>query len=217
MARRKSAGDLTSQQSRVLCDLSDRIDQLFIDHDASQPLGGCILTFSRPGGNTRALGFYKPLSWEDAQGNIRAEIAINPEGMALLGFTEVVQTLVHEKVHQWQHEHGKPSRRRYHNKEWGWKMEALGLMPSDTGKPGGKKTGERMADYVIEGGPLDRFIRKMPKRLRLPFMGLPSERKQKTVAGYVRYDCPSCELVARAKRDVNIWCGECDVQMAGEL
>ncbi len=32
-------------------------------------------------------------------------------------------------------------------------MEAIGLMPSDTGKPGGKKTGEKMADYAIDGGP----------------------------------------------------------------
>lgn len=31
-------------------------------------------------------------------------------------------------------------------------MESIGLMPSDTGKPGGKKTGQSMADYVIPGG-----------------------------------------------------------------
>ncbi|WP_374762256.1 hypothetical protein [Massilia scottii] len=54
--------------------------------------------------------------------------------------------------HLWQHQHGTPARRRYHDKEWGDKMEAIGLMPSATGVPGGKKTGDKMADYPIEGG-----------------------------------------------------------------
>lgn len=31
-------------------------------------------------------------------------------------------------------------------------MESIGLMPSDTGEPGGKRTGQRMSDYPIEGG-----------------------------------------------------------------
>ena len=32
-------------------------------------------------------------------------------------------------------------------------METVGLVPSATGKPGGKKTGERVSDYVLYGGP----------------------------------------------------------------
>ncbi len=31
-------------------------------------------------------------------------------------------------------------------------MEAIGLMPSSTGKPGGARTGREMADYAIPGG-----------------------------------------------------------------
>ncbi len=31
-------------------------------------------------------------------------------------------------------------------------METIGLMPSSTGKPGGLRTGDHMADYAIEGG-----------------------------------------------------------------
>lgn len=56
-------------------------------------------------------------------------------------------------AHAWQFHFGEPGRRGYHNKEWAEKMEAIGLMPSSTGKPGGAKTGEKMADYAIEGGP----------------------------------------------------------------
>lgn len=31
-------------------------------------------------------------------------------------------------------------------------MESIGLMPSSTGKPGGKRTGDCMADYAIDDG-----------------------------------------------------------------
>lgn len=41
-----------------------------------------------------------------------------------------MQTIVHEMVHLWQYEFGKPSHRTYHNKEAD-KM-AIGLMPSNT-------------------------------------------------------------------------------------
>lgn len=54
--------------------------------------------------------------------------------------------------HQWQYHHGKQSRAGYHNKEWGDRMEKIGLIPSDTGEPGGKKTGQTMADYPAQGG-----------------------------------------------------------------
>lgn len=67
-----------------------------------------------------------------------------------------MQTLVHEMVHQWQAHFGKRGRGRYHNDEWADKMETIGLMPSSTGHPGGKRTGDHMADYAIKGG---RFLR----------------------------------------------------------
>jgi hypothetical protein len=68
---------------------------------------------------------------------------------------EVLQTLVHEMVHVWQFHHGKPGRGRYHNAEWADKMESIGLMPSSTGLPGGRRVGDHMADYPMPGG---RFV-----------------------------------------------------------
>ena len=59
---------------------------------------------------------------------------------------------MHEMVHVWQHAHGKPGARGYHNKEWAAKMKAIGLQPSSTGMVGGKETGQRMMDYIIPGG-----------------------------------------------------------------
>jgi predicted SprT family Zn-dependent metalloprotease len=80
------------------------------------------------------------------------EIALNPAYFGVIPIVEILQTIVHEMAHLWQHEHGKPGRRRYHNAQWANRMEAMGLMPSDTGQPGGKRTGEHMADYPIQGG-----------------------------------------------------------------
>jgi len=85
-------------------------------------------------------------------GKLTDEIAINPSYFAVTPIIEVLQTLVHEMAHLWQHHFGKPGRGRYHNKEWADKMESIGLMPSSTGRPGGAKTGDCMADYAIEGG-----------------------------------------------------------------
>lgn len=60
--------------------------------------------------------------------------------------------MVHEMVHLWQFQYGNPSQKAYHNKEWADKMESIGLMPSNTGRVGGKRTGQKMDDYPIKGG-----------------------------------------------------------------
>ena len=64
-----------------------------------------------------------------------------------------MSTFAHEMVHHWQEHFGTPPRNGYHDREWAAKMISIGLMPSSTGKPGGKKTGYHVSDYVIEGGP----------------------------------------------------------------
>lgn len=83
------------------------------------------------------------------------EIALNPSYFASSPIEDVLSTLVHEMVHMWQQQTGKPGRGRYHNKEWAAMMEKVGLCPSATGLPGGAKTGDRMSHYIVTGG---RFI-----------------------------------------------------------
>jgi len=47
-------------------------------------------------------------------------------------------------------------------------MEAVGLMPSSTGKPGGARTGQKMNDYPIAGGPFEKACKSlMAKRFKL--------------------------------------------------
>lgn len=90
-----------------------------------------------------------------SNGEFVDEIAINPSYFAIRSIRDTLSTLVHEMVHQWQNKYGKPGRRGYHNKEWAEKMELIGLMPSNNGEPGGKKTGEQMTHYIICGASFD--------------------------------------------------------------
>lgn len=125
------------------------------DHFNAALFGGelppCLITFQR---EKRTYGYFSSRRFVHRHDKSETdEIAINPAYFAVVPLLEVLQTVVHEMAHLWQFHFGTPGRRGYHNREWADKMENIGLMPSDTGKPGGKKTGEKMADYPIEGGP----------------------------------------------------------------
>ncbi len=116
-----------------------------------------IFTVQRQKG---VMGYFAPERWGNLKGVKCHEIAINPSYIANARLIEVMQTLVHEMVHCWQHCFGKPGRTYYHNKEWANKMIEIGLMPSSTGEPGGKITGQHMSDYIIRGG---RFLSAFEK------------------------------------------------------
>ena len=113
-------------------------------------LPDCLITMQR---QAHCCGYFSAEQFTSPNGQATTdEIAINPHYLTTLGVLHGLQTLVHEMVHLWQHHHGKPGRGRYHNAEWAAKMESIGLMPSSTGEPGGKRTGDRMSDYPIPGG-----------------------------------------------------------------
>lgn len=142
------------------------------------------------------------------------EIALNPDTFVRQTDKEILSTLVHEMVHQWQFVYGKPGRGRYHNRQWADKMESIGLMPSDTGQPGGKRTGQNMSDYIIQGSNFDRacdvFFRQY-KGINWQSYSIPklkTRRKSK-----VKYECPVCGQKCWAKPEANFICGDCKVVM----
>ncbi len=109
----------------------------------------CLMTLQR---EKATLGYFSHKRFVSSGGGaVTDEIALNPAYFARIGLQEI-QTVAHEMVHLWQAHLGNPGRARYHNHEWARKMEEIGLMPSDTGQPGGRKVGQKMADYAIEGG-----------------------------------------------------------------
>ncbi|WP_280192019.1 SprT-like domain-containing protein [Delftia sp. PS-11] len=110
----------------------------------------CLITLQR---EKRTCGYFSAARFASLDGRTTDEIALNPTYFAAVPIIETLQTLVHEMTHLWQHHFGKPGRARYHNEEWADKLESLGLMPSSTGRPGGRRTGDMMADYAMAGGP----------------------------------------------------------------
>ena len=112
-------------------------------------LPGCLFTLQR---HPRSMGYFSFERFVNRDDTKSDEIALNPEYFATRPVEDVLSTLVHEQVHQWQRHFGTPPRRSYHDLEFAKKMQEIGLMPSATGTPGGKKTGEKMSHYVMADG-----------------------------------------------------------------
>jgi ribosomal protein S27AE len=83
----------------------------------------------------------------------------------------------------------------------------LGLMPSDTGAPGGKRTGQRVSHYVIPDGAFAHAF--AARKFAVPYYDRAGEsgvtRKKRKVA----YTCPSCDDKVWGKPDVQPHCGKC--------
>lgn len=109
----------------------------------------CLITMQR---NKRVKGFYSEGRFVNEDGTSMDEIAMNPEYFGVQPLPVTLSTLVHEQSHLWQYKFGKPSRTGYHNHEWANKMQEVGLMPTDTGEPEGKKVGQKITHYIMDGG-----------------------------------------------------------------
>lgn len=115
----------------------------------NEELPNCMIVITR---KNRTFGYYSSKRWINKENEETDELAINPMFFSKYPLIEMLQTVAHEMCHLWQNHFGNESRRTYHNKEWGNKMISIGLMPSNTGKVGGKKTGQQMMEYPINGG-----------------------------------------------------------------
>lgn len=139
----------------------DEIQRAF-EHFNTELFGGrlprCLITLPR---QHDTYGYFSANQFvnlgEDSKGEFCHEIALNPTYFAIRSIPETLSVLVREMVSldQLLNTEGKPPRRRYRNREWADMCEAIGLMPTDTGKPGGKRTGDSVQTYIIEGGLFD--------------------------------------------------------------
>lgn len=179
----------------------------------------CLLNFSRLRG---AIAFFAPAQWEKQEGKVAHEISLNPVYLWRGDNVETASALVHEMVHLWQAEYGSPGRRGYHNKEWATKMEKIGLIPSLTGRPGGRKTGERVRDYIEVGGLFDKVFKQIPKECFLPWKntsnftwkanrGRKSPVDPRCNKNKIKYSCPICEVNVWGKPHLQIICKECHI------
>jgi len=146
------------------------------------------------------------------------EIALNPMTMSR-ELEQVLSTLVHEMTHLEQQEYGTPGKKGHHNREWVGLMERIGLIPSNTGEPGGKKTGRQMTHYVDPEGPfIDAFIELKDTGFDLPYFTKPREAAapKKKDLSKVKRTCPCCNANAWAKQGARIMCGDCEELMVEE-
>ncbi len=178
----------------------------------------CLITMQR---EKKSKGYFCAERFKSHDEAVTDEIAMNPKLFWSRTTEEVLSTLVHEMAHLWQFRFGAPGRRTYHNAEWGKKMKEIGLHPSDTGKVGGKETGERMTHYIMEAGPFQLAATELIKGDGFKISwgdrapdGVKGKKKNKT--NREKFTCPDCEQSAWGKPGLNLMCGECEVHMEQE-
>lgn len=208
MSRKTPQKTPTTEQYSNLQQAYDYFNQKLFDGD----LADCIITLRNHG--KRTLGLFHAEQWVHEDSTCH-EIALAPAHLDR-PLEDVFGTLVHEMCHLWQQDSGKPSRNGYHNKEWGDQMKAVGLYPSNTGKEGGKETGQQMTHYTVEGGPFAVAFEKMPDAIRLPWIGVKPGEKEKKSPVKIKYQCPGCEACAWGKPDLSLVCGNCDEPLEAE-
>jgi predicted SprT family Zn-dependent metalloprotease len=176
----------------------------------------CLLTLQR---KNRTYGYFSGHRWENPGGAVADEIAMNPAHFARRSVRDVLSTLAHEMAHLWQHHFGKESRSGYHNRQWAEQMEAIGLCPSETGKPGGARTGQHVSHYIIEGGAFDQACAQLLARgFTLSWHDRAGDDPRRTQLANTRtkYRCPGCGLNAWAKPGIVLVCGACEMQLAAQ-
>ncbi|MBA3283747.1 MAG: SprT-like domain-containing protein [Nitrosopumilus sp.] len=187
----------------------------FNDKLFNPKLPPCLITLQRHG---RYNGYFSPSRFKHRHENKNTdEIAINPDYISQVDVTEALSTLVHEMVHLQQNHFGSPSRSGYHNKQWGAMMESIGLIPSDTGEPGGKKTGQSMSHYIATNGLFEQTCGQLVKRgFTLSWGDTFGKQEKQTHLGRIKYRCSLCKLNAWAKPAVTLVCGKCNEMLLVE-
>jgi SprT-like family protein len=172
-----------------------------------------FITYQR---KAHSFGYFSPDRFSGRIGKWgKHELALNPDGFINQTDEQICQTLTHEMVHLWQHAHGRPGARGYHNKEWAAKMKAIGLQPSSTGMVGGKETGQKMIDYIIPNAPFATAYAKLAAtgwKLNLQSAHRPGA-KGGTNSSKTKFTCPACGQNAWGKPDLEIVCKPCGADM----
>jgi DNA-binding transcriptional regulator YiaG len=197
----------TGEQYRAYMDLFHYFNRvLFADG-----LPEVLLSFSR---HAKKGGFYAPERWHKDETKT-GELALNPKALSAMTPESLTAMLVSLMVSLWQYSHGTPGRRGYHNAEWADQMETLGLMPSATGHPGGKRTGSRMSYYIIPDGPFTRAFAALPPAYLLPWLSLDRFEKgpEKKDPSKTPYTCPACGVKVWGKPDLELRHIDCDERM----
>jgi hypothetical protein len=165
-------------------------NRIFFDGQLPTPI------FTASSHHKRSRGYFKPKSWvRHGDASYRTDV-INLNPLYFLdehgGNREALQTVMHEMVHVWQEYFGTPPRSGYHDREFAKRMKLIGLQPSNTGKPGGKEVGQKMADYIIAGSPFELAVNALLERgFDIPWSELAGVEAKKPPTR-ITYHCTHC-------------------------
>lgn len=121
-------------------------------------------------------------------------------------------------MHHWQAWFGNPGRGNYHNKEWANRMVEIGLIPSHTGKPGGKRTEQSMTHYIYDNGAFQSLAEIFLNDNAIEWGDLyAGSKKAKQRKQKVKYTCSECGSNIWAKPNINVSCRECEVTLVPEV
>lgn len=208
--RIRSGGARAGTPTRAQFTAYERMFEYFNRALFANTLPACLLNFSR---KARTYGFFAPQRWQGRSEEVRHEISLNPSTLRSRQPIEVASTLVHETVHLWQQDLGRPSRRGYHNAEWASKMDEVGLVPSSTPAPGGARVGQLVSHYIADAGRFAEAFAAMPAEYLLPWScEEPQEGRGKTTRSRnkLKYTCPGCATNVWGKPGLDILCADCD-------
>ena len=185
----------------------------------SGELPDCVLTLAH--NSKRTLGYFRPFGFKHRNGTFTDEIAMNPRVFLVDDLAYVLSIIVHEMAHQWKFHALGPENWKggYHCKAWGQKMDALGLPPSNTGRPGGKRTGYQMMHYIEKDGSFDLACQVLLDQGFAMDWGFAQQQiinrkhnpegTKKSSKNKCKYTCGSCGLNIWAKPGVKVSCIPC--------
>jgi len=198
----------------------------------------CFITLTR---NNKVLGGYHAQDqWENADGVIVPEIGINSNLLAQDDPLVIYNVLIHELLHLELSHAGTGGRTGYHNKQFEQRCNELGLSITCNDKDAveGQQTGQSIETNIIEGGPAEMAIAKIPTDLAYyakhvldidesgkPEKTIPGEPGEptpqkpveqpapKSAGKRTKYQCPVCGLSMWGKAGAFILCGTCTQTM----
>ena len=90
-------------------------------------------------------------------------------------------------------------------------MIAVGLVPTHTGEPGGKQTGQRVTRYIEEGGSYDtNWMLLAESGFTLEYQDRYALKPIDVQKIKVRYACPACSIHVWGKPDLHLVCADCE-------
>lgn len=169
-----------------------------------------VITISPTPGS---CGHFTPWeSWKDADGNGRYEINLGAETIDCPTI-ELMDTLVHEMVHQYCHENGLADTSRsgtYHNKTFRREAMRRGLRVEHDSRVGWGLTSPGDALLALDRRGLFDHIDNTLHRIGASRTAREPGKARSSTRKYV---CPSCGMSVRATRKVNVMCMDCEERL----